>query len=122
MSAKGIINGVMLSLILWAIIFFLIAKARAEDRQPSPHLKTRPATIVLPDDPFVGNANLVHNSPPSLHRNWIARHPRIFGVLVIGVGAGIGAGISLSQRRGTCTETYPNGYTYVGTSPCLRDK
>ena len=121
MSAKGLINSVMLSLLLWAIIFFLIAKARAEDHPPSPHLKTRPATIVLPDDPFVGNANFVHNSAPSLHRNWIARHPRIFGALVIGAGAGIGAGISLSQRRGICQGTY-EGQPYYGTAPCPREK
>jgi len=84
-------------------------------------LKPRPNPVVITDDPFVGEANVVHNSP-DLHRNWISRHPRLFGVLVIGAGAGIGAGISLSQRRGTCTETYPNGYVYVGTSPCPRDK
>lgn len=83
-----------------------------------PHLSTRKTTIT--SDPFDGDANVVHNLPnPPKH--WWTRHPRVLGILIIGAGAGIGAGIAVSHYRGTCTERYPNGYVYVGTNPCPKD-
>lgn len=96
----------------------IAARAGEAPEDPRPHLKPRPNPIVITDDPFLGEANVVHNAPSTLHRNWIARHPRLFGLIVVGAGAGVGAGIGMSQRRGVCTITYPNKYTYVGTNPC----
>lgn len=85
----------------------------------APHLSVRHDPV----ETYPADERLkVHNSPSTLHRSWIARHPHLFGLIVVGAGAGIGAGISLSQRRGVCMERYANGYTYVGTNPCPRDK
>jgi hypothetical protein len=47
-----------------------------------------------------------------------ARHPVQTKVYIIGAGVLVGGAIALSQRRGTCTQTYPSGYIYVGTNPC----
>lgn len=49
---------------------------------------------------------------------WAERHPVQASVYVIGAGVLTGAGIALAHRRGTCTQTYPSGYVYVGTAPC----
>jgi hypothetical protein len=121
-------------LIRWGCVFLavaillvlgLVATSHGEDRfptvvaaehPPSSHLQVRRTT----SDPFIGSDNVVHNTP-SVHRNWIQRHPRVFGVLVIGAAAGAGAGIARAQHRGLCTEKYANGYTYVGTNPCPVD-
>ncbi len=108
-----------------AIVLLLLAGiASASEFQTlpeTPRLKTRvTVSHVAPGDPFIGDANEVHNVP-NVHRNWIKRHPRLFGVIVIGAGAGIGAGIARAQYRGVCTERYANGYTYVGTNPCPKD-
>lgn len=101
------------------IILALVKMSHCETDTQRPHLTTRhdPIETYEPDQRLV-----VHNSPSHLHRNWISRHPHIFGVIVIGAGVGIGAGIGISQHRGICTESYPNGYTYVGTNPCPKDR
>lgn len=106
-------------IIIAAILFFLFVCggiagcAAAEELPNAPYVVCR-----RPVELYSLNERLtVHNSPSSLHHNWIARHPRIFGAIVIGAGAGIGAGISLSQRRGICQGMYENQF-YYGTSPC----
>lgn len=103
-----------LLLLLFLAAFFITAHAGEFPDSPPSHLSTRhdPIETYSPDERMT-----VHNSPSHLHKNWISRHPHIFGILMIGAGAGIGAGISISQRRGICTKPY-DGHAYYGTAPC----
>lgn len=100
--------------IQFAAILLLSSLAFGELPEAPSHLKVRhdPVETYSPDE-----RQIVHNSPSHSRHNWISQHPHIFGVLMIGAGAGIGAGISISQRRGICTKPY-DGKPYYGTAPC----
>lgn len=59
MSAKGIINSLGISLVLWALLFILVAWARAEELPQAPSMTLRqPVETYEPDQRM-----LVHNYP-----------------------------------------------------------
>lgn len=101
-----------------AALLLLVSIVNASELPPAPHLSVRhdPVETYEPDQRL-----LIHNSPSTLHRSWISRHPHLFGLIVVGAGAGIGAGISLSQRRGICQEIYES-QSYYGTAPCPSER
>lgn len=121
-NRENLLKWVLLVMAVGIVVMLaLVATSHGEERftpvqidshPASPHLQTRR----LASDPFVGDANQVHNSL-SQHRSWFARHPHIMGAIAIGAAAGAGAGIALSQRRGICQGVY-EGQSYYGTAPC----
>lgn len=119
--ALGIANGLWMGAGLWLVIFLLIAHARgAEAPVPdAPSVARRAHGTAVVETYGPDERMMVHNSAGRMpHRSWAARHPRVLGAIIVGAGVGAGAGIAISHRRGTCIQTYANGYTYVGTNPC----
>lgn len=57
-------NFIIAALLVWAALFCCLRLAFGEDLPDAPHLKTRTHgfIIVAPGDPFVGEANIVHNN------------------------------------------------------------
>src|SRR5258708_2292268 len=59
MSAEGIINSLGISLVLWALLFILVAWARAEELPQAPSMTLRqPVETYEPDQRMI-----VHNYP-----------------------------------------------------------